>query len=246
VHRDISPPNIVVGADGYSRILDFGIAKALEHIEESMPNRLKGKIGYMSPEQIRGEGATQSSDVFASGVILWELLATRRLFASNNEADRMKQIVSGNYPRPSRFRSGLPKQLEQVVMRALDVDPKARYQHAREFSEALEQAMPRASARGVSEWVNDLAKSTLTERAHMIAQVENWEGSEGPLLSAPFATDGLLKSRLGSTPSSRPVGRDQKPRGKLDTSTLAHPPGKYIALIAALILMLAVIYMLTR
>jgi len=205
VHRDISPPNIVVGADGYSRVLDFGIAKALEHIEESMPNRLKGKIGYMSPEQIRGEGATQSSDVFAAGVILWELLATRRLFASSNEADRMKQIVNGNYPRPSRYRSGLPKQLDQVAMHALEVDPKARYQNAREFSEAIEQALPRASARAVSEWVYDLAKPTLTERAHMIAQVENWEGgADGPLRSAPLASEGPLKSKIASHQSSSP------------------------------------------
>jgi serine/threonine-protein kinase len=205
IHRDISPPNIVVGADGYSRVLDFGIAKALEHIEESMPNRLKGKIGYMSPEQIRGEGATQSSDVFAAGVILWELLATRRLFASSNEADRMKQIVNGNYPRPSRFRSGLPKQLDQVAMHALDLDPKTRYQNAREFSEALELALPRASARAVSEWVHDLAKPTLTERAHMIAQVENWEaGYDGPLRSAPLASEGPLKSKIATVRSSSP------------------------------------------
>ncbi len=123
VHRDISPPNVIVGADGYSRLLDFGIAKALEHIEESMPNRLKGKIGYMAPEQIRGEGVTQRSDVFAAGVILWELLATRRLFASSNESERMKQIVGGNYPRLGTYRPGLPRRLELLTMKALAADP---------------------------------------------------------------------------------------------------------------------------
>ena len=81
VHRDISPPNVLVGVDGLSRVLDFGIAKALEHIEESDPNRVKGKTGYLSPEQIRGERLTQRSDVFSAGIILWEMLATRRLFA---------------------------------------------------------------------------------------------------------------------------------------------------------------------
>lgn len=249
IHRDISPPNIVVGADGYSRVLDFGIAKALEHIEESMPNRLKGKIGYMSPEQIRGEGATQSSDVFAAGVILWELLATRRLFSSSNEADRMKQIVAGNYPRPSRYRSGLPKQLDQVTMRALDVDPKARYQNAREFSEALEQALPRASARAVAEWVHDLAQPTLTQRAHMIAQVENWEGdSDGPLLSAPLASEGPLKSKIASVPSSTPRRSNLLSHAIAQTgspSVLSTGAGRALALCSAVLLMM-VVYLLAH
>jgi serine/threonine-protein kinase len=73
IHRDISPPNVIVGVDGMARVLDFGIAKALEHLEESVPNRLKGKTGYMSPEQIRGERLTRRSDVFAAGIILWEM-----------------------------------------------------------------------------------------------------------------------------------------------------------------------------
>jgi serine/threonine protein kinase len=199
VHRDISPPNVVVGADGYSRVLDFGIAKALEHIEESMPNRLKGKIGYMAPEQIRGEGASQRSDVFAAGVILWELLATRRLFASSIESDRMKQIVSGNYPRLSRFRPGLSRQLDQVTTRALAVNPADRFANSREFADALEQAAARASARRVAQWVSDLAAKTLSDRARMIAQVENWNpGAEIPLNSTPFASERPL------APSSPP------------------------------------------
>ena len=190
VHRDVSPPNVIVGADGYSRVLDFGIAKALRHIEESMPNRLKGKIGYMAPEQIRGEGVTQRSDVFSAGVILWELLATRRLFASSIESERMKQIVSGDYPRLSRYRPGVSRKLEQVTMQALAVDPNARFANSREFADALEQASKRASARRVAEWVMDLAATALCERARMIAQVENWNfGPDLPLSSNPFATD---------------------------------------------------------
>ena len=206
VHRDISPPNVVVGADGYSRVLDFGIAKALEHIDESMPNRLKGKIGYMAPEQIRGERASQRSDVFAAGVILWELLATRRLFVSSVESDRMKQIVSGDYPRLSRYRPGLSRQLEQVTKRALAVDPNDRFANSREFADALEQAALRASARRVAQWVSDLAAKTLSDRARMMAQVENWNpGPEIPLNSSPFAGDNQLsKSSAPPTVTSTP------------------------------------------
>ncbi len=259
VHRDISPPNIVVGADGYSRVLDFGIAKALEHIEESMPNRLKGKIGYMSPEQIRGEGAAQSSDVFAAGVILWELLATRRLFSADNEADRMKQIVAGDYPNPSQFRLNLPEPLDRLAMRALAVDSQARYQNAREFSEALEEAAPRASARRVSEWVNDLAKPALTERAHMIAQVENWEGAAKiPAQSTPFASDGLLlklpqpltfnatRLDLQVRAANPSVSMSQTPITKSQSALLKRTPTRLLALIFATLLIIATYYMLSR
>lgn len=257
VHRDISPPNIVVGADGYSRVLDFGIAKALEHIEESMPTRLKGKIGYMSPEQIRGEGARQSSDVFAAGVILWELLATRRLFSADNEADRMKQIVSGSYPNPSQFRPSLPLGLERLAMRALAVDPDARFQNAREFSEALDEAAPRASARRVSEWVNDLARPVLTERAHMIAQVENWEGAPPlPAKSAPFASDGLLV-KVPHALATNLRRRDSRPPAATSVASNSQPPqvpsrsrkvrqlqARMLALISATLLIIATYYVL--
>ena len=201
VHRDISPPNVVVGADGYARVLDFGIAKALEHIEESMPTRLKGKIGYMAPEQIRGEGVSQRSDVFAAGVILWELLATRRLFASKNESERMKEIVAGNYPELGRYRSGIPKDLERATMRALSVNPDQRFNNSREFADALEQASPRASARRVAEWVGELAAETLAERARMMAQVENWNsGIDIPLRSSAFAAEGVQAQKAPSIP----------------------------------------------
>ncbi len=206
VHRDISPPNIVVGADGYARVLDFGIAKALEQIEESMPTRLKGKIGYMAPEQIRGEGVSQRSDVFAAGVILWELLATRRMFTNGSETDRMKEIVAGNYPNIGQFRASIPKALEEVTMRALSVDPAKRFENAREFADALEHASPRASARRVSEWVRDVASGILAERDRMIAQVENWNvGKEIPLHSSAFAAEAVQAFETLRPPPAAPA-----------------------------------------
>ncbi len=258
VHRDISPPNVVVGADGYSRILDFGIAKALEHIEESMPNRLKGKIGYMAPEQIRGEGASQRSDVFAAGVILWELLATRRLFASSVESDRMKQIVSGNYPRLGRFRPGLARPLERVVTRALAVDPGERFANSREFADALEQAAARASARRVAQWVKDLAAQTLLHRARMMAQVENWSpGADLALNSSPFAADMPLTNALVATTPPPPVATD----ASAEHRSLSKAPSKaavsgqrgsspsiatWLLLISCVVLLLALYYVFWR
>jgi eukaryotic-like serine/threonine-protein kinase len=194
VHRDISPPNVIVGTDGMARVLDFGIAKALEHIEESQPNRVKGKSGYMSPEQIRGERLTQRSDVFSAGIILWELLATRRLFTAEHETERMQKILDGNYKSPTFHRPDLPSVLDDVVMRALDLDAEKRYASPREFAAALEQAAPGATQRRVADWVTDLAGDALAARARMVAHVDNWVDADGdlPLNSTPFAAEAAV------------------------------------------------------
>jgi serine/threonine protein kinase len=194
IHRDISPPNVIVGVDGMARVLDFGIAKALEHLEESVPNRLKGKTGYMSPEQIRGERLTRRSDVFAAGIILWEMLTLRRLFSAKAETDRIDRIMAGGYQSPREYREEIGKELEAVVMRALSFDTNERFATIREFEEALERTVPAASPRVVAEWVQELAHEPLSARARMVAQVENWDSGlpEGELTSSPFAADAAL------------------------------------------------------
>jgi serine/threonine protein kinase len=191
IHRDISPPNVIVGVDGMARVLDFGIAKALEHLEESVPNRLKGKTGYMSPEQIRGERLTRRSDVFAAGIILWEMLTLRRLFSAKAETDRIDRIMAGDYQRPSEYREEISRELEAVVMRALSFDANERFATIREFEEALEKAVPAASPRVVANWVQELALEPLSGRARMVAEVENWDSGqrEAELTSSPFAAD---------------------------------------------------------
>lgn len=191
VHRDISPPNVIVGADGQARVLDFGIAKALEHLEDSNPNRVKGKSGYMSPEQIRGERLTQRSDVFSAGIILWELLATRRMFTAEQEQERMQKILDGNYPKPTDYRPDLSSKVEAVAMQALELDPEKRFASPRDFAVALEAAAPGASSRRVADWVNDLAAETLATRARLVAQVETWSDSAGdiPINSSPFTAE---------------------------------------------------------
>ena len=202
VHRDVSPPNVLVGADGVARVLDFGIATALEHIEETAPERRKGKRGYMSPEQLRGERLTQRSDVFSAGIVMWELLAMRRLFPADQEKEPGDAVLRGDYPRVSRYRPDLPPALDDIVMRALATSPADRFQSMHEMVEAFEAAAPpRANARRVSEWVMDLAKDALNERTRLVARVENWVSEELPLKSTPFAAELPLRPM---SPSSRP------------------------------------------
>jgi serine/threonine-protein kinase len=191
VHRDVSPQNVMVGVDGMARVLDFGIVKALEQIEETVPNRLKGKTGYMSPEQIRGGRLTRSSDIFAAGIVLWEMLTLRRFSAAATDRERIDKILAANYARPSSHRLDLSTKLDEVVMRALAFEAEDRYATAREFAEALSRSAEAASAGVVADWVQRLAEKTLLERARLQAQVENWDDGapEIELSSTPFATE---------------------------------------------------------
>ncbi len=190
VHRDISPPNVLVGVDGVTRVLDFGIAKALQHLDDSITGRRMGKMGYMSPEQIRGERLTQRSDVFSTGIVFWELLAMRRLFPADQPEERMESILRGNYARPSSLRDDVTPELEAVVMKALELSPDARFATIRDFSAALEPAARAASRGEIGGWVSELAHNALAERTRMVARLENWtEGPLIPLSSSPFASE---------------------------------------------------------
>ncbi|HEY3815773.1 MAG TPA: serine/threonine-protein kinase [Polyangiaceae bacterium] len=140
VHRDVSPQNVVVTFTGDVKIVDFGIAKSDARIEELSKNgNLKGKVPYMSPEQARGEAIDWRSDIFAAGVILFELTTGKRLFKGTSEYDTLKLICEREYPLPSQARLGYPRDLEVIVMRALAKDRAQRWQSAREMQGAIEE-----------------------------------------------------------------------------------------------------------
>ena len=139
VHRDISPQNVVVTFTGDVKIVDFGIAKSdAKSGEQTKSGKLKGKVPYMSPEQARGEHIDARSDVFSTGVMLFELTTGKRLFKGTSEYETLRLICERDYPRPSDVRGDYPPDLEPIVMKALSKDAAERYQTAREMQADIE------------------------------------------------------------------------------------------------------------
>ena len=140
VHRDITPQNVVVTFTGDVKIVDFGIAKSnAERPGLTRSGHLKGKVPYMSPEQARGEPVDWRTDVFAAGIMLFELTTGKRLFKGESEFETLKLICEREYPTPSQVRDGYPPELEAVVLRALEKKREDRWQNAREMQAAIEE-----------------------------------------------------------------------------------------------------------
>ncbi|MBI5534825.1 MAG: serine/threonine protein kinase [Deltaproteobacteria bacterium] len=174
VHRDVSPQNIMVGRDGLSRVLDFGIAYAAERIQVTRDGQIKGKLAYMAPEQVMGSKVDRRTDVYAAGVVCWELLTGRRLFAGENTAHTMRLITDGTPMPPSQVVSTLSPEIDALVMRALSKDAAQRFATAADMSTAIESATDLASQQEVSRWVNDIAGASLAARAAKVVRIEQY------------------------------------------------------------------------
>lgn len=130
IHRDISPQNIMVSFDGEVKIIDFGIAKAETQLEATKAGTLKGKFGYMSPEQADGQQIDVRTDIFSLGIVLWELLANDRLFTASSEAAILRKIRDCQVPSIRKINPNVPPELEKIVNKVLAKDPNLRYQTA--------------------------------------------------------------------------------------------------------------------
>lgn len=178
VHRDISPQNIMVTKDGAARIVDFGIAKAKARSHQTDPGKLKGKLGYMAPEQVNLEPVDRRADVFAVGVVLWELLAGRRLFSSDNAGAAVQKLLNAEIELPSRLVPNLPPALDQVVLKALSRPPADRFQSARAMAEALDRAVAPCSMLELASWVESLVGEELEARSELVFDVESLDFDE--------------------------------------------------------------------
>ena len=137
VHRDMSPPNVLITRFGEVKIVDFGLAKANSQLEKSEPGIIKGKFSYLSPEAALGLPVDGKTDIFAVGIILWELLAGRRLFMGDTDLETVRMVQQAKIPSIRQQNPKVSVELERVILRALAGDPAARYQTAREFGRDL-------------------------------------------------------------------------------------------------------------
>ena len=138
IHRDVSPHNIFVTYDGHTKLVDFGIAKAALSSTETEVGVLKGKVAYMSPEQAMGGRIDQRADLFAMGIVLWELLARQRLMTGESAANTLHKLMNEPIPRVSAAMPDVDPELEAIVGKALEKDPQYRWQSAYEMRDALE------------------------------------------------------------------------------------------------------------
>jgi len=199
VHRDISPHNLMISPQGDVKLLDFGIAKATEAAEATQTGSLKGKYGYMAPEQCRAMPLDRRSDVFATGIVLWELLVGERLFDRGSEYDSLQAIVSGDVRPPSEARPDLPRELDAVVMKALANDLVARWQTADELRRALRAAAEAAGLRpsrdALAATVAELLGERLEQRARLLRDFAHATAGVDP--------DALRDALVASEPSPK-------------------------------------------
>jgi len=219
VHRDVSPQNIMVGVDGVTRVLDFGIAKELGRAQHTEPGQLKGKLSYMAPEQLHGKPVDRRTDVFAASIVLWEVLALHRLFAGDTAGEIVTKMLNRDIPAPSTHSPSLSPELDAVVMRGLARDPDDRYPTALEMAVALEALVTPATAAQTGQWVASLAKEALALRARRVAELESRSKGQG---DEPRADRSGPNPVVPAAPSSGPLPRsDGPPRAPISSQGIA-------------------------
>jgi serine/threonine-protein kinase len=169
VHRDISPPNILLSKNGEIKLVDFGLAKANSQIESTDPGVVKGKFSYLSPEAASGLEVDHRADVFAVGIILWELFTGRRLFYGDTDYQTVELVRQARVPSIAALNAEIDSELEQVVRKSLARDPNERYQNAADLGDALAQFLfsrrMKVTARDIAALVRDTQVEMMRKRS---------------------------------------------------------------------------------
>ncbi|MDY7233201.1 serine/threonine protein kinase [Hyalangium rubrum] len=224
IHRDVSPQNILVSYEGEVKIIDFGIAKAANRSQKTQAGILKGKFGYMSPEQVRGMPIDRRSDIFAVGVILYEMLTGEKLFVGESDFSTLEKVRNAEVPLPRQFNPNVPAGLEKVVLKALAREPEDRYQWASDLQEDLMRFLLAGDAIYSGKHLSSFMKEAFAEDMLREAEkMERYAGIEKP--------DQLETSNVTSTPVPRPrksstvtpVGPQPPPPVVRASSSTHHP-----------------------
>jgi serine/threonine-protein kinase len=211
VHCDVSPHNIIVGRDGAVKLVDFGVASAVDQLAFSEPGTVRGKFGYMSPEQTRGEKIDRTSDIFSLGIVLFELTTGRRLFKGEDSKQTVEMVRRARVPNPLEVIPDYPEKLAQIVLKALERERHARFQTAEEMRQAIEQylvserlVVPRAGVAGLLRRV--LRERIEQRRDSLRAAVLELDGANQVRAPAPLVPNEPVVRREDATASTSTHG----------------------------------------
>jgi serine/threonine protein kinase len=213
VHRDISPQNVLIGYEGEVKLIDFGIAKAAGKASKTQAGILKGKFGYMSPEQVRGLPIDRRSDIFAVGIVLYELLTGERLFVGESDFSTLEKVRNVEIMPPSSYNKKIPPELERLVLKALARDPEDRYSNAIDLHDDLQSFLYSIgefySRKDLSAWMK---KTFAVEIEEDNAKLEQYRQIAAPVAASPegsrrsaLAGTGMSPSRTGGAAPTRPA-----------------------------------------
>jgi serine/threonine-protein kinase len=214
VHRDVSPHNILVGVDGVTRLVDFGIAKAEGRLHSTKDHAVRGKYAYMAPEQARGEAVSGLTDTYATAIVFWELLTGERLFEGKTDAETIHKCLVVRARPPSALVPELPRALDAIVKRGLARAPDERYPTARAFASDIEACVPAVRASEVGAWVRRVAGAALSKREAVLAEIErdahdaSARGAASAPTSTPIAQTAFgAEATIADAPPARSRGR---------------------------------------
>jgi len=222
IHRDVTPHNLFVTYDGVTKVVDFGIAKFQDRMASTQAGTLKGKLAYMSPEQVKGESIDRRTDIFALGVVLWELTTGRRLFRMDSDLDTLAKVQECVIPRPSTLVRGYPVDLEQILMQALAKNRNERFPTAREFSRALQSLLTRRGLFIAQDEVAGYMASIFEDRIVKREEHLRWASAVSDAAAAAAAAASGNAPRASTT--SAPARAQTAPPRALPTSSVQPAP----------------------
>ncbi|MFZ4735056.1 MAG: protein kinase domain-containing protein [Bradymonadia bacterium] len=231
VHRDVSPTNILVTFEGGVKLVDFGIAKASNKLGVTKTGQIKGKYGYMSPEQVRGGEIDARSDIFAVGINLYEITLGRRLFRGDSEVDTLAAIENARVPSPRSISPDYPERLERIVLKALARDPEDRYPLVRALQMELEDFLTDSAMRSTPGMLSDYTRRLFHDQLDLEHKELTTRSERRPLLaptpSGAHAVDAGDEDGERTEVQTRPDAAEATPDQTIEEpppATLSKPP----------------------